>query len=63
LHGGFESKSISEVYGEFRCRKTQLAHTLSVVAQLPKEQGGGNGKVAWIGKSSVPMSPFMPYSC
>jgi hypothetical protein len=47
--GGFQSKSVSEVFGEFRCRKTQLAHTLAVVAQLPKEQGGGEGKVAWIG--------------
>ncbi|KAK5113954.1 hypothetical protein LTR62_003077 [Meristemomyces frigidus] len=48
LNGGFESRSISEVYGEFRCGKTQLAHTLSVVAQLPREEGGGGGKVAWI---------------
>lgn len=49
LLGGFQSASISEVFGEYRCRKTQLAHTLSVIAQLPKEQGGGEGKVAWIG--------------
>ncbi|KAK4899926.1 Meiotic recombination protein dmc1 [Elasticomyces elasticus] len=48
LLGGFQSCSISEVYGEFRCRKTQLAHTLSVVAQLPKDQGGAAGRVAWI---------------
>lgn len=47
--GGFQSGSISEVFGEFRCRKTQLAHTLAVVAQLPKDQKGGDGKVAWIG--------------
>lgn len=32
---GFQSMSISEVYGEFRCGKTQLSHTMSVVAQVP----------------------------
>ncbi|MCJ1480795.1 Meiotic recombination protein dmc1 [Schaereria dolodes] len=55
LGGGFQSMSISEVYGEFSmcivhldaivqlatdglqgCGKTQLSHTMSVVAQLPK---------------------------
>lgn len=40
--------SISEVFGEFRCGKTQLSHTMSVVAQLPKADGGANGKVAYI---------------
>lgn len=40
--------SISEVFGEFRCGKTQLSHTMSVVAQLPKEMGGADGKVAYI---------------
>ncbi|KAA6415735.1 MAG: meiotic recombination dmc1 [Lasallia pustulata] len=48
LGGGFQSMSISEVYGEFRCGKTQLSHTMSVVAQLPKELGGAEGKVAYI---------------
>ncbi|CRG91535.1 Meiotic recombination protein DLH1 [Talaromyces islandicus] len=48
LGGGFQSMSISEVYGEFRCGKTQLSHTMSVIAQLPKEMGGGEGKVAYI---------------
>ena len=33
------SQSITEVYGEFRTGKTQLAHTMSVVAQLPPEMG------------------------
>ncbi|SLM35672.1 meiotic recombinase dmc1 [Lasallia pustulata] len=51
LGGGFQSMSISEVYGEFRCGKTQLSHTMSVVAQLPKELGGAEGKVAYIGIS------------
>ncbi|KAJ9301297.1 hypothetical protein DTO271G3_1432 [Paecilomyces variotii] len=48
LGGGFQSMSISEVYGEFRCGKTQLSHTMSVMAQLPKEMGGAEGKVAYI---------------
>jgi len=42
--------SISEVFGEFRCGKTQLSHTMSVIAQLPKDLGGAEGKVAYIGK-------------
>ncbi|KAG9114063.1 Meiotic recombination protein dmc1 [Ceratobasidium sp. 392] len=48
LGGGFMSQSISEVYGEFRTGKTQLAHTISVVAQLPPEMGGASGKVTYI---------------
>lgn len=52
LNGGFQSMSISEVYGEWRCGKTQLAHTLSVVAQLPRDQGGAAGKVAYLGESA-----------
>ncbi|TGO50930.1 hypothetical protein BCON_0173g00290 [Botryotinia convoluta] len=45
--------SISEVYGEFRCGKTQLAHTMAVIAQLPKEMGGAEGKVAYIGRKTI----------
>ncbi|KAF7347653.1 RecA family ATPase [Mycena venus] len=48
LGGGIMSQSISEVYGEFRTGKTQLAHTMSVVAQLPPDLGGASGKVAYI---------------
>ncbi|KAH7086316.1 meiotic recombination protein-like protein dmc1 [Paraphoma chrysanthemicola] len=40
LGGGFQTMSISEVFGEFRCGKTQLSHTMSVIAQLPKDMGG-----------------------
>jgi meiotic recombination protein DMC1 len=40
--------SISEAFGEFRCGKTQLSQTMSAVAQLPKELGAGEGKVAYI---------------
>lgn len=39
------SQSITEVYGEFRTGKTQLAHTMSVVTQLPPDMGGASGKV------------------
>jgi RecA/RadA recombinase len=46
---GFQTMSISEVFGEFRCGKTQMSHTMSVIAQLPKDMGGAEGKVAYIG--------------
>jgi RecA/RadA recombinase len=48
LGGGIESMSITEVFGQFRTGKTQLAHTLCVTAQLPYDLGGGNGKVIYI---------------
>jgi len=48
LHGGIESMSITEVFGEFRTGKTQLCHTLAVAAQLPTKMKGGNGKVLYI---------------
>ncbi|KAF8514843.1 Rad51-domain-containing protein [Hysterangium stoloniferum] len=48
LGGGFQTQSISEVYGEFRTGKTQLAHTMSVIVQLPSVMGGAEGKVAYI---------------
>jgi RecA/RadA recombinase len=53
LHSGFQTMSISEVFGEFRCGKTQLSHTMSVIAQLPKDMGGAEGKVAYIGMLTV----------
>ena len=34
------------VYGEFRTGKTQLAHTMSVMCQLPPDMGGAAGKVS-----------------
>lgn len=48
LGGGIMTMSITEVFGEFRCGKTQMSHTLCVTAQLPKSMGGGEGKVAFI---------------
>ena len=49
IRSGFQTMSISEVFGEFRCGKTQLSHTMSVIAQLPRDMGVGEGKVAYIG--------------
>ena len=46
--------SITEVYGEFRCGKTQLCHTMCVTAQLPRDMGGAEGKV----RDSSPLSRF-----
>lgn len=48
LQGGVETGSITELYGEFRCGKSQLAHTLCVTCQLPLDQGGGEGKALYI---------------
>ncbi len=48
LGGGVETQSITEVYGEFGCGKTQLAHQLSVNAQLPPEEGGVEGNAIYI---------------
>eukprot|EP00798_Chlamydomonas_sp_ICE-L_P027067 gene27069-2300_t len=48
LDGGIETGSITELYGEFRCGKTQLCHTLCVTCQLPIEMGGAEGKALYI---------------
>lgn len=48
LAGGVETQSITEVFGEFGSGKTQIAHQLAVDAQLPKEDGGVEGKVVYI---------------
>lgn len=48
LGGGVESCSITELFGEFRCGKTQISHSLAVMAQLPTNMGGANGKVVYI---------------
>ncbi len=46
--GGVETQALTEVYGEFGCGKTQFAHTLSVMVQKPKEEGGLEGSVLYI---------------
>ncbi|KAF9282722.1 Meiotic recombination protein dmc1 [Linnemannia elongata] len=48
IGGGIQTMAITEAFGEFRTGKTQIAHTLCVIAQLPLEMGGGNGKAAFI---------------
>lgn len=46
--GGIETRALTEVYGEFGCGKTQFAHTLSVMVQKTKEEGGLEGSVLYI---------------
>jgi meiotic recombination protein DMC1 len=48
LGGGIETCSITELFGEFRTGKTQLAHTLCVTCQLSFDMKGGQGKVIYL---------------
>ncbi len=48
LGSGVETKAITEAFGAFGSGKSQLAHTLAVTVQLPREQGGADGKAVWI---------------
>jgi len=48
LNGGIETGQITEIFGEFRCGKTQLCHTLCVVCQLPIDQGGAESKALYV---------------
>jgi len=48
LEGGFETGSITEIFGEFRTGKTQLCHQICVTCQLPLNRGGGEGKALYI---------------
>lgn len=48
LGGGIETGSITELFGEFRTGKTQIAHTLCVTTQLAFQAGGGQGKTIYI---------------
>ncbi|MEM3074390.1 MAG: DNA repair and recombination protein RadA [Candidatus Pacearchaeota archaeon] len=45
---GVESKAITEVFGAFGSGKTQIALSLSVNVQLPKDKGGASGKAVYI---------------
>lgn len=40
--------ALTEVFGEFRTGKTQLAHTLCVTAQMPGPNGYLGGKVMFV---------------
>lgn len=48
LGGGFESQSIVELFGEFGSGKTQVAHQLCVMVQLPKDKGGMDSEAFYI---------------
>lgn len=48
LGGGFETGSITEIFGEFRTGKTQMCHMLAVTCQLPVNMNGGEGKCLYI---------------
>ena len=48
LSGGIETQALTEFAGEFGSGKSQLCHTLSVTANMPKERGGLGGNVIFI---------------
>jgi DNA repair protein RadA len=48
LQGGIETGAVTELFGEYRTGKTQLAHQLCVNVQLPYEQGGLEGNALYI---------------
>ena len=56
LGGGVETQAITEFIGEYGSGKTQICLMLSVNAQLPFEEGGLDGKVAFIDTEGT----FMP---
>ena len=45
---GVETRAMTEAYGAFGSGKSQLAFTLAVNTQLPKEKGGLEGKAVFI---------------
>jgi len=48
IGGGLETGSLTELFGEYRTGKTQLAHQLCVNAQLSYEEGGVEGGALYI---------------
>jgi DNA repair protein RAD51 len=48
LGGGVETGQITEIFGEFRCGKTQLCHTLCVTVQRGIDGGGAESKALYI---------------
>jgi len=56
LGGGIETQAMTELIGEFGTGKTQLCMMLTVTAQLPHEEGGLEGNVAFIDTEGT----FMP---
>jgi len=45
---GVETGALTEAYGAYGSGKSQIAHSLAVHVQLPKEQGGANGVCVFI---------------
>ena len=56
LGGGSETQALTELIGEYGSGKTQICLMLSVTAQLPFEDGGLDGNVAFIDTEGT----FMP---
>ncbi|MFX1377322.1 MAG: DNA repair and recombination protein RadA [Promethearchaeota archaeon] len=48
LGGGIEPGAVTEVFGEYRTGKTQLAHQLCVNVQLSYERGGLEGNALYV---------------
>ena len=48
LKGGIETEAITEFYAEFGSGKTQVCHTLAVLATLPVDSGGLNGSTIYV---------------
>ena len=57
LGGGIQTGSITEVYGEFGCGKTQLAMVASITAQLPRNRTCLACGIEYI----IPDKPAEPY--
>ncbi len=53
LGGGVETQAITEAYGAFGSGKSQLGFQLAVNVQLPKSEGGLNGKCIFIDTEST----------
>src|SRR5579872_6301392 len=48
LAGGIETQAVTEFYGEFGSGKTQICHTLCVMVQAPRDQGGLEAKAVYV---------------
>ncbi len=48
MGGGLETQAITELFGEFGCGKTQIAHQLAVTVTQPVEDGGLDGHTVFI---------------
>ncbi|MEM2922623.1 MAG: DNA repair and recombination protein RadA [Candidatus Bathyarchaeia archaeon] len=56
LGGGVETQALTELIGEYGSGKTQLCMMLAVMAQMPHDEGGLDGNVAFIDTEGT----FMP---